>query len=224
MNSSEKLVEMLEHVMHSLKLIENKTHQTSAMEFMKSVEDIDFVKFSFDQWMKFLADIDTKNRDLRELFVHKFAWAMPNRRVLNAIAKYCQDKTVLEVNAGNGLWSYLLKMLGVDIKVTDINPWKKTYTEIETMDGVNAVKTYLTDVLITVWPPYQCEQIGQTLKQFKGNTLIYLGENRQGCTGSQEFFDELESSWELKEQIKMQNWRGLFDAMYVYVRKEVKQN
>ena len=87
MNSSEKLVEMLEHVMHSLKLTENKTHQTSAMEFMKSVEDIDFVNFSFDQWMKFLANNDTKNRDLRELFVHKFAWAMPNRRVLNAIAK-----------------------------------------------------------------------------------------------------------------------------------------
>jgi hypothetical protein len=224
MNSSEKLVEMLDHIMHSLKLTENKTHQVAAAEFIKTIEDIDFVKFSFDQWMKFLANIDTKNRDLRELFVRKFAWAMPNRRVLNAIAKYCQGKTVLEVNAGNGLWSYLLKMLDVNIKVTDIKPWEKTYTEIETMDGVNSVRTYPTDVLITIWPPFQCEQIAQTLQQFKGDTLIYLGEDRQGCTGSQEFFDELESNWELKEQIKMRNWRGLFDAMYVYVRKEVKQN
>jgi len=59
----------------------------------------------------------------------------------------------------------------------------------------------------------------ETLKAFKGNKIIFVGEGKGGCTGCDNFFQELEKNWTETDYISIPHWLGMHDSLMFFVRK-----
>lgn len=59
----------------------------------------------------------------------------------------------------------------------------------------------------------------ESLKLFKGNTFIHIGEGPGGCTGSDRMWCELQKNWTLTHSIDHPNWRKIYSYIQVYERK-----
>jgi hypothetical protein len=82
--------------------------------------------------------------------------------------------------------------------VTDIFSPKNSFTAVLEMDAENAVKQNRdAEVLLMVWPDFHDEWPAQALRQFKGKTVIVVGEP-SGCTGPKSMWEELFVKWLLK--------------------------
>lgn len=94
---------------------------------------------------------------------------------------------VLEIGAGSGTNSRLLKLAGVDIIPTDI----KKINGVEQLDYLTAMNKYQTDALLLIWPD-RTDLAYNVLKLFTGKYFIYVGELRDYATANDKFFDLLE--------------------------------
>jgi len=62
---------------------------------------------------------NTECQDTRSTLVNKYAWAVPDDRSLEIVAKY---SPIVEMGAGTGYWAKLLSDRGVDIVAYDKEP------------------------------------------------------------------------------------------------------
>jgi len=168
------------------------------------------------------------NLQLRNNFVKDFSWAIPTPDVVNKIYKATLGKKILEVGAGNGLWSKLLKMSGSEIVATDSFESHgftedRTYLPVHNLDAVTAIKQNRDcDVLMLIWPAYDTDMAEKSLKEFKGSTIVYIGEGYGGCNANDEFFDELSKNWNevnFDDNIYVPQWNGIHDYLEIYQRK-----
>ncbi len=159
-----------------------------------------------------------------KIFVHMFGWSIPSLNSLEEALNFIRNDTVLEIAAGVGFWSALLRSKNVNVHTTSIvdnhyynnkemehNIW----TEVEILDGTDAVQKYTdANCLFLSWGN---GILYKTLPLFKGNKIIVIGECEGGCTDylNTDDFDE----FELIQCITIPRWRGLCDDMRFYVRK-----
>lgn len=166
---------------------------------------------------------------LRGNLIPQYAFAIPDLKALKLIAKYSPDG-VLEIGAGSGYWASLLTKLGCDVIAYDSRDRKynhdyQTPTRFESLffdiiekDGITAIKTESHKrTLMFVWPDYATDWPFKVLKAYKGNTVIYVGE-QGGCTADEDFEKELEKHWNLVDSYSIPQWDGLHDAMFIYRR------
>ena len=76
--------------------------------------------------------------------------------------------------------------------------WKrKTFTHIEVMDAIDAIKKFGKEVefIIMSWPPYNepiAYEVLKTMREVNPNLkLIFIGEDYGGCTADDNFFDNV---------------------------------
>lgn len=76
-------------------------------------------------------------------------------------------------------------------------------------------------VLLLCWPPYDKDFGYEAIKQFRGDTVIFIGEAHGGCTGSDEMFELLEAEWEVADEYwdGFTQWSGIHDGIMIYTRK-----
>ena len=170
-----------------------------------------WIKPSFDQWLSF--------RD-------HFSYAVPNRKSIEEIAKFAGNDTILEIGSGKGLHAYLLSLEGVKVIPTDSLAWNQygyPFMKVENLDYKDALNKYKTGALMIVWP-----EIGdlayQALRLFKGNKLIFIGEvvdpeKGIGLVADEDFFKLLESEWKPVLKVRVPQFVGFDDWMYLYERK-----
>lgn len=130
-----------------------------------------------------------------------------NFQLTKALAEKIKGKKSLEIMAGNGLLSYMLREDGIDTFATDIAPDKSNeyiamrngvYGDIKKMDAISAVKKYgqNMDYLLCSWPPQGETEVLHVLETFnkmkKDAILIYIGEWKGGFNATDEFFQRLE--------------------------------
>ena len=176
-----------------------------------------------------------------EIFRKHFSYTIPDENLIKEMAKFIRKDKVLELGSGKGLHSYLLSLENIDIVATDSYTWNTpkfgyNFMKIEKFDYLDAINKYNDrSVLVMIWPPlYQkieeYEKYNEehekkviesnyspdALRKFKGNKLIYIGEERTGCTACDEFFDILEEDWELVKKIQVNNIYGFDDSVYFY--------
>jgi hypothetical protein len=147
----------------------------------------------------------------RDKFVPMYSWAIPSKDAINQIAEFWGQDLGIETGAGSGLWSHLLQLRGVNVKPTDTkSEYKKEYIEIEQLNAEEAIDKYSdANVLFLCW-----SRVNPT-KKFKGNKIVYIGEDEYGCTDGIPSKDE----WELTKTIKIPQWPYTHDFVYLYVRK-----
>lgn len=160
----------------------------------------------------------------RHALVQKYAWAVPNTKAVLAIAGL--NRPILEIGAGNGYWAWLLRQLGCVVHPYDIKPVEdneyvlpKSYVPIS-LGGPDVVKSHTKDVaLMLCWPCYDLPVAYDALNLYQGDTVVYIGEGRYGCTGDDAFHDLLEDFYYCEKSVDIPQWGGLHDALYIFKAK-----
>ncbi len=163
----------------------------------------------------------------RANLVKKYGFSIPTANAIERLRKY---GPFLEVGAGTGYWSYEMKERGIDVIATDksapINnsytQFKDTkpYTEIVCLYGMDAIEQYPNRTVFMSWPCYCDSWSYNLLKAYTGKYFVYVGEGPGGCTGTDEFHDELHVAWKDVDYIRIPQWSGIHDSVYVYERDD----
>lgn len=146
--------------------------------------------------------------ELRDEYTQKYGFALVAYDWIKILAEFIGKSKCLEVMAGTGLISKALQNCGVDIICTDnlswenkviYNEWKKHFTDIESLDAIEAVKKYGKDIsyIIMSWPYMDdtCYRVYQAMKEINPDCMIiYIGEGDGGCTACDEFFENTQMS------------------------------
>jgi hypothetical protein len=162
--------------------------------------------------------------DRRTWCVRRYAFAIPTEAALETIARYAP---IVELGAGNGYWTFLLRRRGVDCVAYDLAPPDRmpnpnvfrpfTWACVQQGD-VDVLAGHGDRALFLCWPSYRDPFAARALNAYSGTTLIYIGETRGGHTADDAFFDLLDGSWRIVEEVELPNWPGTRDALTVYSR------
>ena len=165
----------------------------------------------------------------RGYFTKNYGWSVPSKKAINELKAFIGNDEVLEVASGYGMWAKLMQDAGIKVRATDLvksphfkvyNPSKKAFTDIEDLSHGDALEKYSSHkVLMMSWPPYDCSLAYETIRSFKGNKLIFVGESKGGCTANDDFFKELNKNWKFIKDIDIPQWAGIHDYLFLYVRK-----
>lgn len=163
-----------------------------------------------DSWID-MAFLQHKARDFATLF---YSWAVPDPAGLKAILDL--DEQVVDIGCGRSYWSWQLRQLGA--KVVPFEPARYVFhwTETERRLPDRWRSEYAA---LFCWP--SCGELwsGRLLSQFKGETVIYVGEGAGGCTGNDRFHQLLADRFEQVEQVYIPRWQYLHDLLVIYKRK-----
>lgn len=168
-------------------------------------------------WAKELARY-SKRRD----FVLKYAFAIPDDEAIEKIAKF---SPILELGAGAGYWAMLLRQAGAEVLAVDKR--KPTHgmrralwspVGVTTSAAKKAAKHSRTHSLMFCWPSMDdwCEK---ALEAYTGQHVIYIGEGKGGCTGTDDFHDILDNLYEQIDYQWIPQWDGIHDQLTIYRRK-----
>ena len=148
----------------------------------------------------------------RKAFIKKYSWAVPSKEAILEMVEFIGTDRCVETGAGSGLWSHLLQQCGADVIPTDnkFKDWDHYYSDVETLSDVDALKKYGDrNVLFLCW------STTDPVDQFRGDKIIYIGEEAYGCTAG----EPNEDDWELVKKVNIPIWCGLRDYLGFYVRK-----
>ncbi len=153
--------------------------------------------------------------------VRKYAWAIPDEGAIEVIKKY---GPIVEMGAGTGYWANVLSQAGVDIIAYDSKPFKNGWCKgkwFKVKWGRSTKLALHSDrALFLCWPPYSTKMAINAIKNYLGDTLIYVGESTGGCTADDSFFSEINKNWVRVERYEIPQWPGLHDYLNVYKRKK----
>ena len=159
------------------------------------------------------------NPGIRDQMIRDFTFAIPCTEAINRLV---QLSPILEVGAGSGHWSRLLRDAGAEVVAVDSHQVAfhgYTYpfnTDTLNMDGPFAVDYFYPRTVFMCWPPYDKPfAFDVATKMRGGTTLAYIGE-LGGCTGDEDFFELLNSAFHFVGEIQIPRWSALNDAMYIY--------
>lgn len=160
----------------------------------------------------------------REQLVRQYAWAVPSVEAIETIVRY---SPIVEIGAGTGYWAMLIERAGGDIVAYDLwpppHPDNSWHEEAETYFPVQQGSTYAAAwhpdrALFLCWPPYGEPMAATALYFYKGETVIYIGENG-GCTADDRFDEALHEGFELVEEVGLPTWHGIHDYLSVWRRQ-----
>lgn len=154
--------------------------------------------------------------------IAKYAHAIPCDGIIDQIVKL---SPIIEMGAGNGYWAKLISDAGGDIIAIDngeTTEWTKTWFEI--LKGTpRLLHKYTERTLMLCWPPLMSNMAFNSLRHYKGNTVIHIGEGQHGCTGNNAFYELLEEQYELEREVQPPQWPGIHDYFEVWKRTEDDQ-
>jgi hypothetical protein len=153
----------------------------------------------------------------REELVETYSWAIPNAE---AIATIVEHDPIIEVCAGGGYWARLVADAGGEIIATDKDPvvGEGSWYPVWEAGVTDVLPGYPDRTLLLVWPPYDSSVATQALGRYEGDTAIYVGEGRGGCTADDRFHQMLHEQWSLKETVDIPTYLGIHDRLEVWAR------
>lgn len=164
---------------------------------------------------------------LRKRCVAQYAWAIPSQRAIEAIADY---GPVVEMGAGTGYWSWLLRQSGVDVVAYDLHPARRgaeangwhpdtpRWTKIQ-KGRPDELVHHADRTLFLCWPPYATDMATRSVAFYDGETVAYVGEGEGGCTGNDDFHEVLERDWKQNDSIDIPHWEGVHDRLTIWRRQ-----
>ena len=186
---------------------ENEKYYTGEKNYLSSISD--------NPYQEIVKNLIKKSEyETRDLLVQIYSWAIPNDKILTRITHFA-DK-ILEIGAGTGYCTYLLKNRGVDIIATDKNP-KNTWTDVIKEDYKKSIETYQDRIVMLCWPIMEFFDLIKD-GSYKQKKIIYIGEYA-GCTGG--LMPKLENSKLIRsvEVIDIPTYRGIHDKGYLITLK-----
>lgn len=169
--------------------------------------------------------------EFRIIYNEGFSFPLITQETVIELSNKLKNKKVLEVAAGSGYLSSLLRHGGVSIITTDNMSWseedeyaeyKNTFGEVEKIDAVEAIEKYKDeiDTVLLSWPPFNEKLALNVLEKCLqyGLDLIYIGEDECGCTADDSFFELCDEKCTREVFCQLAQFYGMHD--YIYLIKE----
>lgn len=124
------------------------------------------------------------------------------------------------MGAGSGYWASLVQQAGGIIQPWDNRGahYEQHYTKVH-WGSTGVIPGYSKKwTLLLCWPWYQSAMAYWSLRNFRGNQLIYIGE-QDGCTGDAQFSRLLDRRWKRVLEQPIPVWWGMHDWLMVYERR-----
>lgn len=244
-------------------LVQADTIENPAWEYIQTVPHDDLM--TFGRGVRFTPQNFSHSElmragkfiNYRDRITTRYTWAIPAPDSLAFIVAILDGRPVVEIGAGSGYWAWMLSQLGVKVAAWDLHPIgvEGTWFSEEFMlkrnvptdgpltpyhpvnvGGPEVLKgDYADHVLFLCWPtmdPWAAEAV----RNFEGDTIIYIGEDPGGCTADSDFFalvgegcgcwgdDECDHKasdaiFERSATGPLTQWGGLHDTLQVFERK-----
>jgi hypothetical protein len=144
-------------------------------------------------------------------YQHEYSFVLVNNRNLYCLSKHISKKYI-EICAGLGYMSFCLKtMFGRDPICVNDKKYDDSFLDIVISDGDEYLMKNNFDKTIDIllcWPPmeertheYKCIALQTVNNMLKGQRLFYNGAGKGGITGSEEFFEKLETDFTYNDKI-----------------------
>ena len=180
-----------------------------------------------DQAQPTLTEID--RTALRREYVSLFGFPIITAPVVRWISQVTAGHPLLEIGAGNGYLASELTNHGIDVIPTDphLTGTEEGYripmapvpsVDILPLTGADAIALHPERDILWSWPDLNAEYTHQTLREFAGRFLVYIGEDIHGNTGSPEFHHVLETNFVLADSFQIPTFPGLHDRIVLYER------
>ncbi|MDB4278229.1 hypothetical protein N9917_01365 [Deltaproteobacteria bacterium] len=130
----------------------------------------------------------------RSYYCKAVSWSVYTTEFIDSMQRLTAGRRVLEVCAGRGTLSRVLRGRGEDWTATDLYP---VTDDVEALDALEAVRTYKPEVIVVSWVPYGSnldEQLADLAKEL-GIPMVIIGEGNGGCTGSGTFWNRGSEVW-----------------------------
>ncbi len=158
----------------------------------------------------------------------RFAWAIPSPGDIAWIGGILAGRGVVEVGAGSGYWAWQLAQAGTDVVAYEPHSLPdNTYFEIAEpyvpllRDDASAAGRHPDRALMLCWPSYQEPWAAHALASYRGDLVVYAGENEGGCCADDAFFQMLDAEWdEIGLSPHHVTWHGIHCRLIAYRRRE----
>jgi hypothetical protein len=163
----------------------------------------------------------------RRSYCEGYAWAIPNQQAIDTLVEH---SPLIEVGAGRGYWAALAAAQGADILAFDPTPperegstrWHReagTFFNVARAD-LEIVRSYPDRSLFLCWPPFRSDVALKTLRSYKGQTVIYVGDDGRDA-GTPQFRAELASQFSCTRVVDIPRWPGIDDRLEVWRRLDL---
>jgi hypothetical protein len=122
------------------------------------------------------------------------------------LVQIIDKQSVLSVGSGRGLIEKLLSNEGTNIKATDIVKHDYTYIDVEIIDGELAIEKYDCDILMCVYPKPFSSWFTDCIKKFKGNKIIYVGDEKCFVTADKTLLEYISEKCNIVTKIQLPKW------------------
>ena len=155
----------------------------------------------------------------------KYSYAIPNEEAIEYISSL---SPIVEMGAGNGYWTYLLRQLGTNVIAYDKAPYNNEFIYNSKWSDVKVgtpsiLTKHSNRTLFLCWPYSDDLMAIECLKYYKGNNLIYVGEMEGGCCAEDEFFEELYTSWKVIHEVSIPRYEGIHDYL-IHARRKTQED
>jgi hypothetical protein len=108
-------------------------------------------------------------------------------RFIELVKQLSKDQGVLEIAAGSGVLTLLLKKAGLECRATDDLSWGHAVRfgrHVEDLDAAKALKKYSPKIVICSWPPPNNTFEQSVFSSPSVSTYIVIGSKHQFATGA----------------------------------------
>ncbi len=162
----------------------------------------------------------------RHAYCDTYAWAIPHQEAIDTLLKH---SPLIEIGAGRGYWAALASSAGADIVAFDPNPpyksgvnkWHRqpgTFFDVARAD-CEIARMHPDRTLFLCWPPYDSDVALRTLRSYKGETVIYVGDDGHDA-GTPQFCTEMATHFTLIQVVDIPRWPGMNDRLEVWQRSD----
>ena len=132
---------------------------------------------------------------------------------------------ILEIGAGRGYLSRVLRLAGIDAVATDAHPRDEALPScpVEGLTAMEAIRSHRGRTVLCSWPTYEGSWLAEAaLAMESGRRLLVVGEDEGGCTADDRFFDligmDLLPDPEIRTEGSVWSFPGIHDHLQAFRR------
>jgi hypothetical protein len=163
-------------------------------------------------------------RLVRRAFIRAWGYAVPCAEAVVALRGL---RPLVEVGAGTGCWTAMLRSAGHDMIATDLqaegvlNYGFKigAHCAIEALGGEEAVRQYAERDVFCSWPTEGSTWVLSAAQAIQpGRKLALIADGPGGVTGTPELFEFLTVGFEVTDRVTLPQFQNAHDHLTVYRR------
>eukprot|EP01087_Luapelamoeba_hula_P002487 TRINITY_DN1214_c0_g1_i5.p1 TRINITY_DN1214_c0_g1~~TRINITY_DN1214_c0_g1_i5.p1 ORF type:complete len:764 (-),score=92.74 TRINITY_DN1214_c0_g1_i5:31-2322(-) len=167
----------------------------------------------------------------RDWLTHIYSYAVPTTEALDAIAAYAP---IIEIGAGAGYWTNLLRQRLVNVMAYDIIPpvrkgtaWNEYHGRLDAFTDVlqgdtETARLHPDHALLLCYPPPADRMALRCLQAYTGQIVLYVGE-WQGDTANLKFEEQLSHQFTLQKRVPLPNWGNTAYELTIWKRGRAKR-